>query len=95
MTTSITLHSNVTVTKEQVSCDLVGQAVVLNLTNGLYFELNSVGARIWELLQDGRTVLQVRDILLEEYEVDAELCTADLLNILTDLADANLVRVVS
>jgi hypothetical protein len=96
MSTPISLLSNVTVTPEQVSCGLSGEVVVLSLTNGQYFGLNEVGAKIWDLLQGGRTVLEVRDLLLETYpDVDAERCTVDLLNILTDLVDADLVQVAS
>ena len=38
--------------KEQVSCDLAGEAVILNLKSGQYFGLNEVGTRIWNLIQE-------------------------------------------
>ena len=94
MSTPISLHSMVTVTTEQVSCDLSGETVVLNLANGQYFGLNAVAARIWEMLQDQCCVLDVRDRLLTTYpDVDPERCTSDLLNVLADLAEADLVRI--
>lgn len=94
MAAPISLHASVTVTKEQVSCDLSGEAVILNLSSGEYFGLNAVAARIWELLQEGRTVLEVRDRLMQEYpDVESERCTKDLLTILADFVDADLVQV--
>lgn len=94
MAAVITLASQVEVTKEQVSCSLSDEVVVLCLSNGQYFGLNAVGARVWELLQSGLTVLQVRDALLEEYpDAEPERCTSDLLIILADLVDSELVHV--
>jgi hypothetical protein len=88
----ISLDTSVTVTQEHVSCVLADEVIVLNLANGQYFELNPVGARIWELLRNGNSLRQVRDILLSEYEVDEEQCTSDLLDVLAELATADLVR---
>jgi len=79
--------------KEQVSCDLAGEAAMLNLKNGVYYGLDPVGARIWNLIQQPRTVSEVLQILLEEYEVDAERCERDLLELLQNLAAEGLVEV--
>ena len=40
---------------EQASCDLTGEAVILNLRSGQYFSLNDVGTRIWNLIQEPKT----------------------------------------
>ena len=94
MTTSISIHSTLTVTTEQVSCDLSGETVVLNLANGQYFGLNAVAARIWEMLQEECSVREVRDRLLAAYpDADPERCTSDLLTVLADFAEADLVRI--
>jgi hypothetical protein len=94
MHASISLHSRVTPIKEQVSCDLSDEVVILNVATGQYFGLNPTGARIWQLLQEGRAVLEVRDLLLAEYaDADSDRCTLDLLNLLAELADAGLVLV--
>jgi hypothetical protein len=93
MTTHVALHSTVHVTEQQVSCDLEGDLVILNLTDGAYFELNPVGARIWELMREGRSLVEVREALLQEYDIDEERCTADLLALVAELATANLVQV--
>jgi hypothetical protein len=94
MMAAITLDTSVTVSTDQVACTLSDEVVVLSLSSGLYYGLNTVGARIWELLQEGHTLLQVRERLLETYpDVDPERCTTDLLRILAELAEAELVRV--
>jgi len=80
-------------TREQVSCDVGGEAAVLNLANGAYYGLDAVGARIWNLLATPKTVSQIRDALLEEYEVVPEHCERDLWRFLSELAEEGLIEV--
>ena len=89
----ISKDSIVVASKDQVSSDLAGEVVMLNLKNGTYYGLDEVGARIWSLIQEPSSVEVVRDILLEEYDVVPDLCERDLLALLQDLADNGLVEV--
>ena len=70
---------------------LEGEAVVLDLSEGKYFGLDPVGTRIWELL-DGRPLREVRDVILGEFEVDAETAEKDLLRLVGELAGKGLVQ---
>ena len=85
--------STVVAAKDQVSSDLGGEVAILDLKAGVYYGLDAVGARIWSLIQKPRTVNEIRDILLEEYEVEPERCEHDLLALLRRLADEGLVEV--
>lgn len=76
-----------------VFCDLGGEMALLHLQRGIYYGLNGMGARIWHLLGAGRTVSEVRDALMQEFEVDAARCEGDLLLILQQMADADLVKI--
>ncbi|MBD0321274.1 MAG: PqqD family protein [Gemmatimonadetes bacterium] len=91
---SIAADSLVSATEEQVSCDLDAEVVVLSLVSGEYFGLNPVAASMWKLLQRPRTVGELRDALLGEYEgVSAEECEAEVLSLLEEMAELELVRV--
>jgi hypothetical protein len=85
--------STVVAAKNQVSSDLGGEVAILDLKAGVYYGLDAVGARIWSLIQEPRTVNEIRDILLEEYEVEPERCERDLLALLQKLADEGLIEV--
>ena len=85
--------STVVAAKDQVSSDLGGEVAILDLKAGVYYGLDAVGARIWSLIQEPRTVNEIRDILLEEYDVEPERCERDLLALLRRLADEGLVEV--
>jgi hypothetical protein len=84
-------QSRIVVTRDQVSCDLAGEAVILNLNKGVYYRLDPVGARVWSLIQEPRTFAELRDALLGEYEVDAASLESDLRDLLNQLAEQGLI----
>ena len=92
MSQSIKADSTVVTSKEQVSCDLAGETAILNVKSGVYYGLDEVGARVWELIQSPRRVSEVRDALLEEYDVDPSRCEADLVTLLEQLAETELIE---
>lgn len=89
----ISINAPIVAIDEQVSSDLGGEAVILNLNSGIYYGLNEVGARIWELLQQPQTVLNLRDTITTEYETSPEACEHDILAVLHDLQAAKLIKV--
>ena len=86
--------SIVVVTKDQVSCDLSGEAAILNLKSGVYFGLNTVGASIWKLIQEPITVKEIRESILVEFDVDPNRCENDILEILQELSTNGLIEIV-
>jgi hypothetical protein len=78
---------------EHSSCPLGDTIVLLDARAGLYFSLDNVGASIWKLLQQPRTVKEIRQSILDEFEVDPETCQRDLLAFLQDLAVRNLIEI--
>jgi hypothetical protein len=87
------LHRVVFTSQGQVACMVDDGFMILNLNDGVYYGLDDVGARIWELLQERRAVVDIRDALLAEFDVDQERCEKDLLRLLGELIEARLVEV--
>jgi len=87
----LSLASVVQATTDQVSCDLGGETAILHLHSGKYFGLDPMATRIWQLLAAPRTLAEVRDILLAEYDVAADLLERDLLEFLGKLQRAKLI----
>jgi hypothetical protein len=79
--------------QEQISSDLGGEAVILNLKTGVYHGLNEVGAKIWNLIQQPSSVSDIKQTLLQEYEVEPQQCDRDLLELLENLKSAGLIDV--
>jgi hypothetical protein len=89
----VSIFATVVAAKNQVSSELAGEAVILNIDRGIYFGLNEVGARVWNLVQQPQKVSNLRDALLDEFQVNSERCEQDLLALIANLAHEGLVSV--
>ena len=93
MTHTVSGQAIVVAAEGQVSCDLADEAAILDVKSGVYFGLNTVGAHIWKLIQAPKTVNEVREILLEEYDVEPERCGRELVALLQELAANGLIEI--
>jgi hypothetical protein len=89
----LSVSSIVGATRDHVSCSLGDEAAILNMKNTVYYGLDPVGARVWDLVQQARSVGEIRDALLEEYEVQPEQCERDLLDLLRQMREQGLIQV--
>jgi len=84
---------SVVASKNQISSELGQEAVILNLKTGVYHGLDAVGGRIWNLIQQPTTVTDIKNVIVDEYEVEPERCEQDLLELLQSLAEEGLIEV--
>jgi PqqD family protein of HPr-rel-A system len=68
------------------------QTVMFDAAKGEYFGLAGVGGRIWELLEQPRSIGQLCEVITAEFEVSAADCRADVSSFLDDLRRAGLVE---
>lgn len=80
--------------EDVVSCDLAGGAALLNLESSTYYTLNQVASDVWQLIQEPKSVSEIRDALVARYEVDPVRCRDDLVALLDELSAAGLIRTV-
>lgn len=66
-------------------------AVLVDRSGEAYYELDPVGARLWQLLGENGDLDRAVAQLLQEYEVEEAELRSDLLELLNDLADEGLV----
>jgi hypothetical protein len=89
----LSVHSIVVATSDQVSCPLGEESAILNLKNSVYYGVNPVGARVWNLLQRPKSVSAIRDTLLQEYEVEPGRCEHDLIDLLEKMRLEGLIEI--
>jgi hypothetical protein len=89
----LSVTSIVAATKDQVSSDLGGETILLSMQSAMYYGLDSVGARIWELLREPVRVSEIRDVIAREYDVEIDRCESDVLAFLKELAAKGLIEV--
>jgi hypothetical protein len=85
--------SRIAVSGDQISCDLAGEAVILNLKNGTYYGLDPVGASVWSLIQEPKTFAEIRQALLGIYSVDDQVLASDLQELLVQFSEQGLIDV--
>lgn len=79
---------------EHLSCDLGGEAVILNLKTGKYYGLNSIGVRIWQLLQSPASFSSIETQILDEFDVEREECRNEISSFLGLLKSESLIECV-
>ncbi len=90
---NISADSVVVAAKQQVSCVLDAETVILHFDKGLYFGLNDVGTIVWNQIQSPRTVREIRDAIMSEYEVSTDQCEHDLMQLMQELCKQGLIEV--
>ena len=79
------------VNTEEVAAKVIdGEAIIINLTTGVYYSMGGVGGKIWSLLESHHGVGSVVDALQARYEVDAETCRTDVLQLAAQLYEEGL-----
>ena len=89
MSSKLTTAAVLVASPQQVSTELPhpggAHTVILGLRDGVYFELNEVGARIWELIETPSDVATVCEELQREFEVSPEICKAEVDSFLAEM----------
>jgi hypothetical protein len=93
MSPTISLDDTPTIAEDVVFRELEGEIVILNLEKGEYFGVDDVGTRMWTLLAEGRSLRQVADIMVSEYDVRRETVAADLLRLAGEMISHGLIRI--
>ncbi|MBZ5578807.1 MAG: PqqD family protein [Acidobacteriia bacterium] len=85
--------STVVAAPDQVSCDIGSQMAILHLKSGIYYGLDAVGTRVWELVQEPRRLGDIEHVLLSEYEVERGRLAVELRDLCQTLAKAGLIEI--
>ena len=87
------LLKSIRANREVIFAELGDDISLLNVSTGIYFTLNAVGASVWRQIQQTKTLDQVKAQLLTEYAVDEERCQRDLERLIEDLQRNDLIEV--
>lgn len=60
---------------------IAGETVIIDLLGGLYFSLDPVGTRIWELLATGATLTEIVAQMYTEYDVSPDTLEHDIITL--------------
>jgi Coenzyme PQQ synthesis protein D (PqqD) len=86
----LSITDAVCVPEDVIFRELNGEAVILNLHNGTYFGLNSVGMRIWQLCEQHGSLREVWEAMQREFDASGDALQSDLLAFVNELSSKQL-----
>ncbi len=90
---TVTLNDRVKIPAGVIFQKVGEEIVFLNLDTGIYFGLDPIGSRIWDLLVEKETLQAVFESMKEEYEVAPEELRKDILLLVQELQAKRLVEI--
>ncbi|MEA1953786.1 MAG: PqqD family peptide modification chaperone [Campylobacterota bacterium] len=87
------LNKKVTFADTIFAQEVDGEMVLLDMNSENYFGLDAVGTSIWQAMEKNRSLKEVLDVLLEEYDVEYDVLEKDLLLFVDKLLDNQLIEV--
>jgi len=93
MKKEITRDTKVVQRKELPTVMISGDIALMNAEKGIYYGLDAVGTRIWEIIKEEIAIKEIVDVLLKEYNVSADTCENDVIELIEKLDSAELIHI--
>jgi hypothetical protein len=88
----IELTSQFRINEKLVTSKMIdGEAIIINLANGMYYSLDKTGAVVWVLIGGGYDLGEAADVLSSRFSVPVTQVREDLVHLVNDLVTHNLV----
>ena len=88
----LNLHHCFRPREEEVASKVIdGEAIIINLANGVYYSIDKVGALVWDRLQAGHTLDDVITAVTGSYDVPREQAESNVRDLVQELVQENLV----
>lgn len=91
---AVNLDGTVKIREDVVFQKVGGETVLLNLETGVYYGLDSVGTRLWELFAEKGSLRLVFETMAQEYEVNPSVLQRNILRLVNELQAKKLIKVV-
>ncbi len=75
-----------------LSSTIDDEVVMMSSEKGMYYNLNPIGSRIWELLETPQTIESLCTQLMDEYDVDEATCKQETEEFIQSLAERGLIE---
>ncbi len=84
-------ETKIVIPSQVMSRQVGDETVILDLGSGMYFGLDPVGAKIWQLLSEGHQLDAVVSTLAAEYDVPEAQLRQDVNSLVSELVSRGLV----
>ena len=87
----ISLDSIVSQKEDVDVTELNKEKIMMDLDKGKYFMLNETGSAIWDTINEPKSVLEIIESIVKEYDIDRETCESKVLEYLEKLRHEEIV----
>jgi len=88
----LSLRQHVKPNSEEVAAKVMdGEAILINLSNGIYYSMDKVGAVLWELVEKNFSPEEMVGFIINRYDVESERAQTDVERLLKELVDEKLI----
>jgi hypothetical protein len=77
---------------DMIAAEMDGDLVMMSIEQGRYYGIGGVGTRVWELLEKPASVDQLCSAVLDEYDVEEDVCRSDIQAYVERLLDMGLLQ---
>ena len=91
MTAAISGNTVVTRNPSILFNDFDDGLMMMDIDSGNYFDIDSVGGRIWALIETPASLDAICESLVVEYEVEEQVCRTETIGFIGELAEKGLV----
>ena len=88
----VTLYSRPRRSERALAQRAAETVVLLDPDSGQYYALDEVGAMVWELCDGSRDLGEIAALVCEEYDASLATAEADVVELVADLASAELIE---
>lgn len=89
----INAEQKITQNSNYIASDMNGEKVMLDIESGKYYNLGAIGGRIWDISEKPVTVDEIVAVLVQEYEVEPEVCKQQVSTFVEKMLQEGLVEV--
>jgi hypothetical protein len=87
------LSDKVTIPAQVMARTVGAETMILDLASGTYYGLDPIGARIWQLMGEGKTLMEICDAMQATHDVSRADIERDVLGLAEALQVQHLVSV--
>ena len=89
----LTPHSCLRPNENEVAAKVMdGEAILINLSNGIYYSMDKVGGLIWEMIEGKHSLETIVEVISRRYEVSSEQARTDVERLADELVQEGLVK---
>lgn len=75
-----------------VEAEIDGETVMMSVEQGSYYGLDSIASRIWALIESPKSIREICEQLVLEYEVEMDQCQDDVMGFLHEMAERKVIQ---